>query len=292
MFTSIAVRDVGSHATEIVIHPSLTLAELQACLAQILSQSKSTSALAVDRISGLYRESDGKFLSLSFILNEPEAITNEVLCINPPHMADDEDEKHEEPKDPYKIRQVYHILKLLWSLAVENPVASGAIAPLFVIGLYYFVAVSKWLVILASRVTLRQAMSLIALSVDAIQFVNVVAVDTPIKEVYRYGPSIIGWEGMPINKICAQSTHYGDEDFWSKNSVECNEIYSSKERAALLLFRPVIYLALGALAYHGRKWWTSNKKSDDSVDPNMEETYKALNALVKQVQRALKSASN
>ena len=40
-------------------------------------------------------------------------------------------------------------------------------------------------------------------------------IEFPLREVYRHGPSIIGWEGEPLPRICARITYHGDEAFWT-----------------------------------------------------------------------------
>ncbi|GMH49688.1 hypothetical protein TL16_g00581 [Triparma laevis f. inornata] len=44
-----------------------------------------------------------------------------------------------------------------------------------------------------------------------------VIIETPVKQLYRNGPSIFGWEGLSYPEICARITYHGDQVFWSKN---------------------------------------------------------------------------
>ena len=59
-------------------------------------------------------------------------------------------------------------------------------------------------------------------------FVEVV-IEAPIKQIYRYGPSMFGWEGLSYPRICARITYHGDEAFWAKNLPECKKIFAAKE---------------------------------------------------------------
>jgi hypothetical protein len=41
--------------------------------------------------------------------------------------------------------------------------------------------------------------------------------DFPFRELYRYGPKFVGWEGMELPEICTRITYYGDRSFWMRN---------------------------------------------------------------------------
>jgi hypothetical protein len=289
-FPSVAVRVQSHTVVEIVMHPSLTTKELQSCLVQVLSVGSSTQ-LADDQIFGLYRESDGKFLPLTQILLEPETISDDVLCLANPCTPTIGEKEKEEGKGPDKLHKAIKIVKSLWDLAVDQPMVSFACLPIAMAIAYYFVALLQFATILVSRIICRQAMNCSSLLWECMIFFHTLLVDTPIKEVYRYGPPIIGWEGISLAKVCAKSTHYGDEDFWDKNSVECKDIYLTKEHAALILFRPVVYLVAAALAYFLRRIFFAGRKKKPALDPNMVETFQALNSLVRQLHRSFVSAS-
>ena len=74
-------------------------------------------------------------------------------------------------------------------------------------------------------------------------FVEVV-IEAPIKQIYRYGPPLFGWEGLSYPQICARITYHGDAAFWAKNLEECKKVFTSKEGAVLNVCKPVIYIVL------------------------------------------------
>ena len=52
-----------------------------------------------------------------------------------------------------------------------------------------------------------------------------------------------------MGRICSRITYHGDESFWAKNMEECLKIYSAKERAVLLVGKPVMYFLFGLMAF-------------------------------------------
>jgi hypothetical protein len=76
-----------------------------------------------------------------------------------------------------------------------------------------------------------------------------VCIDYPLKELYRFGPSIVGWEGQSLPLICSQITHMGDESFWSRNLDECQKIYDNKEVAMLHFRKPLVFCIISYLAF-------------------------------------------
>jgi hypothetical protein len=67
-----------------------------------------------------------------------------------------------------------------------------------------------------------------------------VIIEFPLRELYRHGPTFVGWEGESLAKICSRITHYGNEEFWARNMAECQEIYASKEAAAMQIRKPIL----------------------------------------------------
>ena len=74
-------------------------------------------------------------------------------------------------------------------------------------------------------------------------------VNLPLRELYRYGPSMVGWEGASLPSVCARITYHGDEAFWKRNIEECQQIFDSKEEAMLRMVRPFLYLLTLALGF-------------------------------------------
>lgn len=111
-------------------------------------------------------------------------------------------------------------------------------------------------------------------------------IETPLKQLYRNGPSIVGgWEGEKMEKICMRITYHGDVDFWARNMEECLKIYHSKELSLLLVTKPILYLVLLILAFtviHALVKASAVSKPD----PDMVATYKAFKVLGKNFRAA------
>lgn len=114
-------------------------------------------------------------------------------------------------------------------------------------------------------------------------------IDYPLKELYRNGPAIIGWEGQSLALICAQVTHMGDESFWSRNMAECEKIYATKERAALYFRRPLVFIVLFYILFlvvrslvHARAVREQNRPP-----PEMVEIYRTFKMVMKVIQRGM-----
>ena len=114
-------------------------------------------------------------------------------------------------------------------------------------------------------------------------FVEVV-IEAPIKQIYRYGPSLFGWEGLSYPQICARITYHGDEAFWAKNLHECKKIFASKEGAVLNVCKPVIYIVLFLSTLSiTHSFVKASAKS--KPDPDMVATFKAFRTLSKQMKK-------
>lgn len=132
-----------------------------------------------------------------------------------------------------------------------------------------------------------------------------VVIETPVKQLYRYGPSVFGWEGLsypevrhnsviiylPVYfaltasvtcQICARITYHGDQIFWSKNLDECYKIFAAKEAAVLMVCKPVLYLVIFGVAVKlAHAFVKASAKS--KPDPDMVATFKAFKTLSKQM---------
>lgn len=118
-------------------------------------------------------------------------------------------------------------------------------------------------------------------------------IQRPLQELYRYGPSFIGWEGESLSRICAKITYHGDAAFWAKNMVECEEIFLAKEEAFLRVTRPVVYaLVLCVLGWLVQQIIVEFLRRPrhpprTSRDRDMQETYQAIQTLLQMVQRSM-----
>ena len=117
-----------------------------------------------------------------------------------------------------------------------------------------------------------------------------VIIEFPLRELYRHGPTFVGWEGESLAKICSRITHYGNEEFWARNMAECQEIYASKEAAAMQIRKPILigFIVL-ILLYMVKTIVEAQAMRRQHLDPNMVETYKAITMLARQLNRAVNS---
>ena len=111
--------------------------------------------------------------------------------------------------------------------------------------------------------------------------------DLPLRELYRYGPHIIGWEGSDLSEICSRITYHGDKFFWSRNLEECELIYAAKEEAFLRITRPVMYATLALILFYALRHLVSKyaESRRDTADRDMIETYRAFQIILRQAQR-------
>ena len=111
--------------------------------------------------------------------------------------------------------------------------------------------------------------------------------DLPIREIYRYGPYMIGWEGMDLPDVCSRITYYGDRMFWTRNYEECENIYYSKEEVFVRTCRPVLYILLLVLLFiiirHLIAVYAESKR--DRTDRAVIETYHAFQTLIRLANR-------
>ena len=73
--------------------------------------------------------------------------------------------------------------------------------------------------------------------------------DLPIRELYRHGPYLVGWENLDLPTICSRVTYYGDRSFWSRNIEECEAIFHAKEEAFVRVCRPIMYVFLAIITF-------------------------------------------
>ena len=124
------------------------------------------------------------------------------------------------------------------------------------------------------------------------QTVFEMTINIPLRELHRYGPALVGWEGASLPHICARITYHGDEEFWRRNVDECRRIFDGKEEAFLRTARPILYvLVLSGSVWLGRSLWNDHwnavYRSRNRVDREMVETHRALQTIVRQVGKAL-----
>lgn len=112
--------------------------------------------------------------------------------------------------------------------------------------------------------------------------------DFPFRELYRYGPKFVGWEGLDLSEICARITYHGDRSFWMRNMGECQNIYHSKEEAFVRWFRPVVYALLGIVTFAVVRHLVTSyaERKRDRTDRAVLDTYHAVQTLIRVANRA------
>ena len=217
-------------------------------LSVCLSQAVTAySPVPLDPIAGLFDQRDGIFYSLEYILSLPEPPLQYSFSVIRPL-------KREQPK------------KHSWSL-VEIFLLIGVVATLIAAYFYGIDCLGYlWMILLELHYFL---------------------VDLPLRELYRYGPHLVGWEGLELAEVCSRITYYGNKDFWGRNTEECLSIYQGKEEAFLRIARPIAYSVFAIVAYiavrHLIKSYAESKRN--RTDRVVLETYNAFQTLVRLANR-------
>jgi hypothetical protein len=116
--------------------------------------------------------------------------------------------------------------------------------------------------------------------------------EEPLRELYRYGPWFIGWEGEDLPTICARITYHGDAQFWLRNTAECARIYNAKEQAFLRISRPFLYvfffiLLFGLVRFLLREYQSYQLQLRSHVqhpqERDMADLYQAFHVILRQV---------
>ncbi|EJK66738.1 hypothetical protein THAOC_12307, partial [Thalassiosira oceanica] len=226
-------------------------------------------------VAGMFRERDNVFVPLSVICADPTSFVGDVLSIKrPPPLR----RRPKSPINKTSRSKFYTFIEILGVLLVS-----------FVSWLTY----SR-----AAEVDWDYALEEAAIRVERV-FFHVMnspfwlfdaLIQYPLKELYRHGPSIVGWEGETLPRICAQITYHGDEAFWSRNMDECERIYQSKEAAAMQIRKPIAIGCMIFIAFFMVKSIVEARaralQRQQRVDPNMVETYQAIHMLIRQLKRA------
>lgn len=220
-------------------------------------------------VAGMFLESDGVFVPLSIIYSQPRAFTNDVLSMNRPIRSED---RRPVNKSDAKSSIFVTFLEIVGIVAVTC---------------------ASWMTYSATQrldwdMATNKLESIFLAVVNIPFYLFAVMIEFPLRELYRHGPSLIGWEGESLARICSRVTHYGDEDFWKRNMEECEEIYASKEAAAMQIRKPaLIGVIVLILFYMVKSIVEAQAMRRQHLDPNMVETYRAITMLARQLKRAV-----
>jgi len=128
--------------------------------------------------------------------------------------------------------------------------------------------------------------------------------DWPAREMYRYGPSIVGWEGRELIDICTQMNrqyYFGgfgrdgynqeDREYWRQNIGACETIYRMKEESFARMCRPLWYLTVLVVGFFAiqrlaEKFFAKPSGPQlNRVDRAILDTYRAITMLTREHQR-------
>ena len=260
---------------KLLITPEMTHNDLAHCIAHAALSPPQTMKLletwSMDegeanwtRIAGLFRESDGVFIPISLILQSPEQYTEEIFRISR-HLQRPMPTQSKRSEPIFGFKTILFIIiigsmsALLMTMDVEIDFILGYI-----------------------DVIITGILNLPSLLVKTI-------INDPLKELYRHGPSVIGWEGSSLPSICTQITHMGDENFWYKNIDECEKIYANKEMAMLHVRKPILYIVIALSIFFAvqslMKTWAIQRQNRPPKE--MIETYEAFRLVMKIIRRGM-----
>jgi len=243
----------------IYVTPNMTVDVLSACVLQACLHQPMPCLLSSDsqtRLVGLFSESKPRlFVSLEHLLTTEDI--DERQDIYTTHLVPSPSPP--QPPTPWWMRRTFWLL-------ISLPLLLGVIVRHMGAALYYM------------------EYSLVWLYHSVIQL--------PLRDLYRHGPWLLGWEGASLPQICARITFHGDELFWSRNLEECQRIYIAKEEAWLRVSRPLLWTVLFLLtAYALRFLVTEFRKtpppSTSNADREMVEVYRAWQTLLRNFQRTV-----
>mmetsp|Transcript_2981 Transcript_2981/g.5296 ORF Transcript_2981/g.5296 Transcript_2981/m.5296 type:complete len:481 (-) Transcript_2981:123-1565(-) len=226
-------------------------------------------------VAGMFTEKDRVFIPLSIIYSNPTSFVNEVLCLKRPPS-----------KRPVQV-------------ATGGTTKRGSIFIIFleIFGIATVAAASWWSYGAAQLIKWDYVLDEATYKIERFFFAILnfpfwlfdAVIEFPLREIYRHGPSVLGWEGEPLPRICARVTYHGDESFWSRNIEECEQIYKTKELAAMQVRKPIVIGFIILVLFYMAKSIVAARalRRRERIDPNMVETYQAIQMLTRQLRRAV-----
>ena len=233
---------------------NMTPSILGDCIAQV--SAATTASRRHQTIVGLFRQSDGVFVSLHDILAFPDESTQHIYTIMTPEEQLDL-RCDDDGNDNWKLSRY-----LLWSIL-------GAA-----------VSVGSWFLT-------KELSELVWLFIVDTHYLFL---ELPLQQFYHLGPYWLGgWEGDRLPNICTRITYHGDVEFWTRNYHDCEMIYQKKLHAFLFVAKPICYLILGLVSYYiiqgiviAALQRRRQQHEFDQPTREMIETYHAVNTLFRQ----------
>jgi hypothetical protein len=225
-------HDHGGDVVRILVTPHLTTEDLGHCIAQVLPPPL-LERLHLPLMGLWVQESTDIFVPLAHLLHHATEYETSIFDLPfqrpPPAPLTNNNAPSSSNLKPTKGPWWYE-----WDILA---VAAFAI---FAVTLYFFKDPLEYVERMQERVVWVMEQL-----VRMFQSVLTAVVDTPLKRLYRDGPSILGgWEGMELAQICARITYHGDEAFWRRNLDECFRIFESKQASVLSFQTPLLQLFL------------------------------------------------
>ena len=280
----------NSGSANVFIDPGMTAERLGRCIIQAVSPTSTYSRDYNDEftsnhrsnLAGLFGKDDRVFYSLEFILAmDPLDGANRIFCVTKPVRR--------------KVATADRSGNIDWSsistyVTFDNLlVAAAALFLAIIIGPSNLV----YSVVLLVPQDLPSAWRIVSY-----------VLDWPAREIYRYGPSIVGWEGRDLIDICTQmnrryyfvglgrdSHNYEDREYWRQNPEACETIYRMKEESFARMCRPFWYLILLVAGFYAiqrvvQKFFAKPSGPPlNRVDRAVLDMYRALQTLSKEHQR-------
>ena len=246
----------------VYIDSDMTAERLGRCIVQAVSLSKSSctdrqlySSLEYNDsnnriLVGLFRKHDGVFFSLECILAMKSADgERHTFCVTKPVRGAI---KTTPNSDKAESSILSYITTGTFLVAVAVVILSIFIAPVVIDRLDHWKHFIYSLLLFVPK-DLPSMWRIVSL-----------VLDWPARELYRYGPSVVGWEGRELIDICTQmnrryyfvglgggggNNNYDDREYWRRNPDACDVIYRMKEESFVRMCRPLWYLTLMAVSF-------------------------------------------
>ena len=269
----------------VFIDRGMTAERLGRCILQVASPASTDNwdygefaSNQRSNLAGLFGKEDSVFYSLEFILAmDPLDGANRTFCVSKP--------------DRRKI--VSEVDDADWFSMIETHMTSNN---LLIAAAVLFVATNWNFFIYSMIVAIPQDLPSLWRTVSYV-------LDWPAREVYRYGPSIIGWEGRDMIDICTQMNRryyfvglgrdghdYEDREYWRRNPHACETIYRMKEESFARMCRPIWYLVVLVMSFFAiqrlvEKIMRPSGPPLNRVDRAVLDMYRALKILSREHQR-------
>jgi len=250
-----ATDDSGEGSASIFIDPGMTAERLGQCIIQAVTAAASYNSIdnnddSIGRyrgsLVGLFGKDDLVFYSLEFILAmNPLDGEKRTFCVKKPAG-----------RNLKKTNRDIDLSSVFSYTTFENMLS-------FRVTVILFIAI-----LIARRIDYIHAFwFLLPQDLPSMWRMVSFAVDWPARELYRYGPAIIGWEGRDLIDICTQMNQryyfvglgrdghsYEDRNYWLNNPEACETIYRMKEESFARMCRPLGYLIVGILTFLVIRW--------------------------------------